>query len=353
MAFRPCRADVMRRGGLVAFLGAAFLMAAGLAALAGAEDGQGPGRVTSLGIDAAGLTRLATSPNGQTVYAVDASRRKIVAIDPFAAGRHRDVVAPGAEERSFQPVALGALPGDIVAVTSRIDDEWSLATYRLRPGEPVDAARPLQRLPLGRGAGPEAVAMAVSRSRGWCVVAGLPPPLLPRIRLAFAGPGVRRRPDDPQAAAAVGRPVAVAIGPADELVTIELAAATGAAMVVFTAPDGRELLRLDSGLVDVRGMAFTRDGSSLWAIAGEVAGLRPQPAGLWRLDAVFREGRQAVRPTCVVPLADPQALAAVSDRSLVVVHGTEPRGLSRIDLTDDNLAEGARAAEERHEEESP
>lgn len=344
----------MRRGGLVAWLGTAFLVAARLAAVAGAADGQGPDRITPLGIDAEGLTRLATSPNGQTVYAVDAPRRKIVAIDPFAAGRHREVIAAAAEERSFQPVTLGALPGDIVAVTSRVDDEWSLATYRLRPGEPVDAARPLQDLPLGRGAGPEAVAMAVSRSRGWFAVTGLPPPLPPLIRLAFAGPGVRRRPDDPQAAAAAGRPVtvAVAIGLADELVMIERAEATGAATVVFTGPAGRELLRLDTGLADVRGIAFTRDGSSLWAIAGEVAGRTPQPAGLWRLDAVFREGRQAVRPTCVVPLADPRALAAVSDRSLVVVHGTGPRGLSRIDLTDDELPGGPRTAEERHEEES-
>ena len=275
-----------------------------------------------------------------------------MAIDPFAAGRRRDVVAAAAEEGAFRPVAVAALPGDIVAVIQRVDDGWSLATYRLRPREAVDAGQPLQALPLGRAAGPEAASLAVSRSRGWCVVAGLPAPLPPVIRLAFAGPGVRRRPDDPPAADAAGRPVAVAIGPADELVTIEAAAASGAATLVFTGPGGRELLRLDTGLADVRGAAFTRDGSSLWVIAGEVAGRTPQPAGLWRLDAVFREGRQAVRPTCVVPLAEPHAVAAVSDRSLVVVHGVRPRALSRIDVTDANLAdEAAGKKEERHEEE--
>jgi hypothetical protein len=89
-------------------------------------------------------------------------------------------------------------------------------------------------------------------------------------------------------------------------------------------------------------------------LPGVAAGARrtPQPAGLWRLDAVFREGRQAVRPTCVVPLAEPHAVAAVSDRSLVVVHGVRPRALSRIDVTDANLAdEAAGKKEERHEEE--
>lgn len=341
----------MRRGGFGARLGAAVVVAARLAVVAGAADGPGAALVTRLEIDAEGITRLATSPNGQTVYAVDATRRSIVAIDPFAAGRRRDVIAAGSAERPFLPVAVAALPGDIVAVTGRVDDAWSLATYRLRPGEPVAAGRPLQELPLGRGAGPDAAAMAVSRSRGWCVVAGLPEPLPPVVRLAFAGPGVRRRPEDPQAAAAPGRPVAVAIGPADELVTLEPAAASGTATLAFTGPGGRELLRLDTGLADVRGAAFTRDGASLWAIAGEVAGRTPQPAGLWRLDAVFRDGRQAVRPTCVVPLADPQALAAVSDRSLVVVHGAGPRGASRIDVTADDPAAGPRAAEERHEEE--
>jgi hypothetical protein len=342
----------MRRGNLVAWLEAAFLMAAGLAAGAGATFARGPDRVTPLGIEAEGITRLAVSPNGQTVYAVDQSQRSIVAIDPFVPGRRRDVVAAVAEEGAFRPAALAVLPGDIVAVVNRVDDEWSLATYRLRPGEPVDAGRPLQELAFGRGAGPEAAAMAVSRSRGWCVVAGLPTPLPPLIRLAFAGPGVRRRRDDPGAAGALGRPVAVAIGPADELVTTEAAAASGAATLVFTGPGDRELLRLDTGLADVRGVASTRDGSALYAIAGEVAGREPQPAGLWRLDAVFREGRQAVRPTCVVPLAEPHAVAAVSDRSLVVVHGVGPRSLSRIDVTDADLADEAAGKEKRHEEES-
>jgi hypothetical protein len=341
----------MRSGGLVAWLGAASLTVAGFVAAAGAAVARGPDRVIPLGIEADGITRLAASPNGQTVYAVDESRRSVVAIDPSADGRRRDVVAAVADEGTFRPVALAALPGDIVAVISHVGDEWSLMTYRLRPGEPVDAGRPLQELSLGRGAGPAAAAMAVSRSRGWCVVAGLPAPLPPVIRLAFAGPGVRRRPDDPQAPDASGRPVAVAIGPADELVTIEPAAATGGATLVFTGPSGRELLRLDTGLADVRGVAFTRDGSALWAIAGDVPGRKAQPAGLWRLDAVFREGRQAVRPTCVVPLADPQALAAVSDRSLVVVHGVGPRSLSRIDVTDADLADGAAGTEERHQEE--
>jgi hypothetical protein len=118
-------------------------------------------------------------------------------------------------------------------------------------------------------------------------------------------------------------------------VTLEASGPRAVASLVSTGHGGRELLRLDTGLTDVRGVAFARDGSSLWVIAGEVEGDGRQPAGLWRLDAVIREGSQAVRPTCVARLADPRAVVAVSDHSLVVVHGTQPRTISRIDMTAD------------------
>jgi hypothetical protein len=122
------------------------------------------------------------------------------------------------------------------------------------------------------------------------------------------------------------------------------------ASLVSTGHGGRELLRLDTGLADVRGVAFARDGSSLWVIAGEVEGDGRQPAGLWRLDAVIREGSQAVRPTCVARLADPLAVAAVSDNSLVVVHGTQPRTISRIDMTADDVADVADMVDPKEEQ---
>ena len=313
-------------------------LAAWLLAVACSTSVAGPVDVMPLGIEAGGISGLATSPNGQTIYGIDESQRSVVVIEPFVGGRRRDVVSPAANGGPH-PVSLTALPGDIIAVVCRSGDDWSLQTYRARPGEPADPARPLQEVPLGRGDGPETVAMAASRIRGWFAVTGLPAPHPPVMRVAFAGPGVRRRPDEPRAGGAASRPVAVAIGPADELVTIEAAAHEGTASLVATGHGGRELLRLDTGLADVRGVAFARDGSSLWVIAGAVAGPVPQPAGLWRLDAVLHDDRQAVRPTCVAPLDDPQALAAISDRSLVVVHGSQPRTISRIEVTADTVVD--------------
>ena len=326
--------------------------AAGVVVLAGSPGSTGsPGfagsvAVTPLGIEARQISQLATSPNGQTIYGIDESRRSVVAIDPFGVGRCREVVGTAVDGRPH-PVSLAALPGDIMAVVCRADDTWSLRTYRMRPGESVDATQSLQEVILGYGDGPETAAMAVSRTRDWFAVVGLPPPLPPVVRAAFAGPGVRRRPDEPSAG---GRPVAVAVGPADELVTLEASGPRAAASLVSTGHGGRELLRLDTGLTDVRGVAFARDGSSLWVIAGEVGGDGRQPAGLWRLDAVIREGRQAVRPTCVARLADPLAVAAVSDDSLVVVHGTQPRTISRIDMTADDVADAVDPKKEQREE---
>ena len=337
----------MRRGGMVAWLAVAACSAAtaGSALMAGSP---GPS-VTPLEIEAEGISALATSLNGQTVYGIDESRRAIVAIEPVAGGRRRDVVAPAAEPRTH-PVSLAALPGDIVAVVCRADDTWSLLTYRTRPGESVDAAEPLQEVLLGRGDAPGTAAMAVSRTRDWFAVVGLPPSLPPVVRAAFAGPRVRRHRDDPSSGGSGGRPIAVAVGPADELVTLEASDRKAIASLVSTGHGGRELLRLDTGLADVRGAAFARDGSSLWVIAGDVGGDGRQPAGLWRLDAVIREGSQAVRPTCVVRLADPVAVAAVSDNSFVVVHGTLPRTISRIDMTAGDVADVVDPEEERREE---
>lgn len=337
MASARCRADAVRRGGLLAGLVSV------VGSLAVAAD------VTPPGIESLRVSRITAAPNGQMIYGIDESRRAVVAIDSSLVGRLRDVVAP-AEEGSAVPVTLAALPGDILAVVCRAGDEWSLRTYRGRPAEPAAAEQPLQELRLGVAAGVEIPSLAVSRSRDWFVVAGLPPPLPPLVRAAFAGGGVRLRPEEPPVKGRVGRPLAVAVGPGDDLVMVEAAEPRGPAGLVYIGPGGRELLRLDAGLVDVRGAAFARDGSAVWVIAGEAGGDGHQPAGVWRLDAVIRDGVQAVRPTCVARLDEPVDLAAISDRSLVVVHGAGPRTVSRVDLAGPG---GADVSERGSWEEAP
>ena len=45
----------------------------------------------------------------------------------------------------------------------------------------------------------------------------------------------------------------------------------------------------------------------------------------------MRDGTQAVRPTCVVELADPRAVVAAADEALLVATGAPGRSIVRID----------------------
>ncbi len=309
------------------------LACAACRAVAGPEF---PVTVTTLVTDMPAAGDLAVSANGQTVYGIDEERRAVVSFDPFEPGRRRDVVAPAAEGLPV-PVAVGCLPGDLLAVVCRQGDEWTVRTHRIRPGVAADPAESLQRLTIGRAGGSApAVGVAVSRSRDWLAVVGIPPPVAPVLRAVFAGAGVRPVSDAGWPVVAAGsRPLAIAVSPADEMVLLDATDAAAPAAVSFHGPTGRELLRLDTGLRHVRGVAFGRDGAALWVIAGSPDS-GDQPEGLWRLDAVLRDGRQAIRPTCVARLVAPRSIVAVSERSVVVGHGDPRRTIVRVDLDDMN-----------------
>lgn len=273
---------------------------------------------------------LAVSANGQTAYVVDESRRVIVGFDPFDPTRRRDAIGPAADTEPV-PIAVAGLPGDLLAVVGRAGDAWSLGTYRVRPGDAARAAEPLQRLAIGRATAADVrVGVAVSRARDWFAVAGLPEGLPPVVRAVFAGAGVRPLSDAGCPPGMDGaRPVAIAVSPADEVVLFEATTPAGPATLAYHGPGGRELLRLDTGLADVRGATCSPGDGTLWVIAGAAADR--QPDGLWRLDAVMRRRRQAVQPVLVARLTDPRFLVGVSERSLVVVHGGERRQVVRID----------------------
>lgn len=273
-------------------------------------------RITTLIDDLPGVGPLAVSPNGQTVHCLDQVRRAVIAFDPFAPTRRRDVVAAAAEGQPV-PVAIGCLPGEVLAIIGRSGDEWSLRTFRIRPGEATDPANPLQSMRLGTAAAAApTVRLVVSQTRDWLAVVGLPEPLPPVLRIVFAGAGMRLLAQDGRPGIAADRlPVAAVVSPADELVLLEQSRAT-AAEVTFHAGNGAELLRLDTGLPQVRDAAFSRGDGTLWVLGG-AADSAARPEGLWRLDAVMQDGRQAVRPAFVARLVDPRSIVAVSEQSVV------------------------------------
>ena len=303
----------------------------------------GSAAVTVLIDDLPGAGDLAAPPTGQTVYVIDEDGQGVVAVDPFDAGRRWMAVAAEPigtpADRAAVPVAIGCIDSATLAVACRQENQWVLRTHRLKPpGSAADPAAASQSLPIGGAplaGGAATVHIAVGQSRNWLVVAGLPAPLPAVTRAAIEGARLsaaspRLCPEVPPSL----RPAAVAVTPSDELVLFLVPAAGQPAaetFLSFHAPLGSQrLLHVGTALTNVRDAAFCPRDGSLWVVAGE-KGSDVQPEGLWRIDAVMRDFRQATQAVCVARLASPRAVKCLSERAIIVTHGDESRRVVRID----------------------
>lgn len=285
-----------------------------------------------------GGPRVAATANGQSIAILDDTRRVIRAFEASRPDSRRDLVGPAAADAA-EFVAVGYLTGDVVAAVCRAGAEWSLCTYRTAPDGPVDAGSPLQRVVIGVASGdPDRIDLAVSHARGWLAITGLPAPLPPVLRAAVAGVRVgplaaRGCPDLGAATLAV----AATVSPADELVLV----VRGAAQPGATRPDGdeeiaffdlagRELLRLPTGLREIRGLEFGREDQALWAAGADARGR----SGVWRLDAALADGRQVIRPVLMAAFDSPRDLVCSSPRAMVLVHGAAEDRVAVIDPAD-------------------
>jgi len=291
-------------------LGGAIALVCGLAGPAVRAAAPAPRVVAGL----AGVGRLAATSNGQVVFCLDRVRGAVLAVDPADGGEVREVVAE-ADADGFRPVAIAALDTAVLAAVCRRGDDWELRTWRLRPDSAVPADPPLQRLPLGTADGDEGrVDLAVGSARNWLAVAGLPPPLAPVLRapLARAQVGPLSSRSCPEIVAGTS-PLAVAAGPRDEMVLVRTGPG-GSIIIAYHDQEGRTLLALDTGLERIVDAGFAPGGKSLWAVGRDADGR----SGLWRLEATLRGGKQAIRPVLVLPLADPLAVVAPTERSALV-----------------------------------
>jgi hypothetical protein len=278
----------------------------------------GPPAVPQPILDVGPVSGLATTLDGQTIFWIEPDGGSILAFDLFASASPRLVVSPPTAGGP-RPVALAALDASILVTVCRQDDDWSLRSWRLSTDGPVDPALPLQVMPLGRAAGGAGEpTLAVSRSRDWLAVAGLPSPLEPLLRAAVGrehvGPlSVRSCPRLPPGV----RPTAVAAGAADELILLAGDPATGTSVVSLLGPTGRCLLRLDTGLAAARGLACSPVAGTLWVTVSDHH--QPEPRqGLWRLDATLVQGRQAIRPVLVSALPGARSVACPNERTVIV-----------------------------------
>ena len=305
--------------------------------------------------DIPGAGDLAAPANGQTLYVLDTTRGEVVAVDPFEPTKRWSAVAAG------PPAAAGAvtlsmacIDTSMIALLCRSQDAWSLQTHRLQPGTAAEPGKPVQTVSVAaapRGPRPAPVAassavrpdaderacLIVSPSRDWLGVCGLPAPLPAVLRAPIAGARIGGLSSRACPALAPGQRLSAAtISTAEEFVLFatDPAARTPASFFVsfYLPPDPRQLLHLDTSLPQVRDAAFCRTDGTLWVAGGE-AGSDTSPEGLWRIDAILRNGRQAVQPVCVARLNGARSVVCLSDKAIIVTHGREARTVSRIDPT--------------------
>jgi hypothetical protein len=303
-------------------------------------------RRTDLVRDLPAAGDLSAPANGQTLYVLDESTGGVVAVDPFEPTKRWTAVSAAT---AGSVAAIGSIDTGTVALVCRGPRGWSLRCHRVQPGVAADAAEPVQAVACGGGAADDEAtrpaaasgrpAIAVSPSRDWLVVAGLPAPAAQVLRAPIAGTRVgtistRACPQLP----AGSLPSAVAVSTADEFVLFGRDPDAGDTAGVFVSfhhpPHPRRLLHLDTGLPVVHDAAFCRADGTLWVVGG-AAGSTATPEGLWRIDAVLRDGRQDVRAVCVTPLDGAVAIACLSDRAIAVTHGRPSRIVSLIDPAGD------------------
>jgi len=227
----------------------------------------------------------------------------------------------------------------MLATLCREKKGWSLVTHRVRPDAVADATTPAQRTPLDPPRGAAAAAappsdgrpsLVVSPSRDWLAICGLPAPLPPVLRAPIAGSRVGSVSAKGCPVPPGGRPEAAAISVGEELVLLLPEESGRIFLSYFLPPMPRPLLHLDSGLGRVVDAGFCRADGTLWVVgSGTADGGRAE--GLWRIDAVLQEGRQASRAVLVARLEAPRSLVALSERAIVVAHGRESRVVSRVD----------------------
>ena len=297
---------------------------------------------------------LAAPANGQTLYVLDEARGEVVAVDPFEPTKRWSAVAAGPQADGAVARSMACIDTSMIALLCRSKDSWSLQTHRLQPGAVADPVKPVQTVSVGavaRGQGsspavpPDALrpgkddraCLIVSPSRDWLGVCGLPAPLPATLRAPIAGARIgglstRGCPVLPPGV----RLAAATISTSEEFVLFTKDPGGGSPASTFVSfflpPDPRQLLLLDTSLPQVRDAAFCRTDGTLWVVGGE-AGSNSAPEGLWRIDAVLRNGRQAVRSVCVANLDGARSLVCLSEKAIIVIHGRERRAVSRIDPT--------------------
>jgi hypothetical protein len=314
-----------------------------LSVLAAPSSAADDAAFTTLVDDVPAAIHVAAPATGQTLYVLDGDGGGVTAVDPFDPSKRWTAISPealrgqagevGPGSVAPRPVAIGCIDSNTLAVVFRSENDggWTVGTYRLPPpGSTTESALRLQTLTLGTSrAETGGVDLVVSPSRDWLAVVGLPAPMPPIVRAPVAGTRIgtfadRRCPRVPTPS----RRFVATISPFDDEWVLFLGEAGGKAspvsLSIRTNAGGQELLRLDTRLTAVEDAAYCRESGTLWAVGRRDDG-PSREAGLWRIDAVLENGRQAARAALVAKLEDPLSLVCLSPRAIAVIAGASDR----------------------------
>lgn len=240
------------------------------------------------------------------------------------------VVGDGGEPKGADAVRVYQLPDDGKALAF---DKSKFTLRASSPGQP--AASEGDFFAIAAKSTTLIVANSADGGAGWVFkadIAGLTPPILNRFIETRRETGANA-------------PRAIELSKRGDLVVAQagdFGAKKDSVVCFYHAASGKRLLKLDTGLYDVVGLAFSKTGL-LYAI--DHAASDPSAGGLFRLDMDVRGGRQAIRAVKLLPLDRPAGLVIASDRELFVTTmggGNGPSGvkmgrLLKIEKSDGNL----------------
>lgn len=124
---------------------------------------------------------------------------------------------------------------------------------------------------------------------------------------------------DTQGAVSRGNPVALVLSPRREIVSGEIGSIGEEAdsLLTFYNQKSKEvMLSLETGLRDMVAVAYSPQTGRLYAV--DFSGAESSQGGLFRLDAVRRDGKQAIKATQILELARPTSLAFNSSGELLI-----------------------------------
>lgn len=293
--------------------------------------GEATGKSAVIAADLAGPLRLAISPTGQTLYVLRSAVGDILAIDVTEGAGRQWIAVPAVA--GVIPHALGVIDSGTLALVVQEGDAWSIRVHRLGPpGMPAEVGgADSQSVALGTSAAaPGEVRLAVSPGREWLAVTGLPEPLPAILRTTVTGVrlGAASQRRCPRIA---GPPSALMVGPYGEWGFVQRSGdgSAGEMLSWYSPSGGQRLLQLDTGLEGVRDAVSCRETGLLWAL-GEGRTDAGAMTGLWRVDAAFVAGRQAVAAVPLMPFSAPAALVCLPKGDVIVADGGERSTIVRV-----------------------